>query len=32
MLIEEPVYVVLIVDGEAKRLAAREISVGLNDD
>jgi hypothetical protein len=32
MLIGEPVYVELIVDGEAKGLAAREISAGFNDD
>jgi hypothetical protein len=32
MLIEAPVDVVLIVDGDAKGLAAREISAGFNDD
>ena len=32
MLIGAPVDVVLIVDGDAKGLAAREISAGFNDD
>jgi hypothetical protein len=32
MLIEAPVYVVLIVNGEAKGLAARKIRAGFKDD
>jgi hypothetical protein len=32
MLIGAPVDIVLIVDGDAKGLAAREISAGFNDD
>ena len=32
MLIGAPVDIVLIVDGDAKGLAAQEISAGFNDD